>query len=125
MASPVPNPEAGIWRGRFLTDHHSLMLLNSAEQLRHASAQILQCSMCECFSHSTAQALQISAQSLQICFANSLPPAMAPIAKVQMAAQSWANLMQRANILISCSFKHSLAQCLHSIAHTEQAVIQL
>jgi len=49
--------------------------------------------MCECFSHSTAQVLQISAQSLQICFANSLPPAIASIAKRQMAAQSWSNLM--------------------------------
>jgi hypothetical protein len=63
-------------KGDFI--HYILpILLHSAAHLRHASAHFLQCSMCECFSHSTAQAVQISAQSLQIWCANSLPLAIA------------------------------------------------
>lgn len=102
-----------------------LMLLHASAHLRHASAHFLQCSICECFSHSTAQAVHISAHRLQICFANSLPPAIASIAKRQMAAQSWSNRMQRANILMSCSPRQALAQCLHSTAHSKHAAIQL
>jgi len=116
------SPEVVLCSGSFLIDY---ILLHSAAHLRHASAHFLQCSMCECFSHSTAHALQISAQSLQICFTNSLPLAIASIAKRQMAAQSWSNFMQWTHILISCSLKHAVAQLLHSTAHSEHAVIQL
>jgi hypothetical protein len=62
----ILHPEVKTPHERFPNIYILLILLHAAAHLRQASAHFLQCSMCACFSHSTAQAVHISAQRRHI-----------------------------------------------------------
>jgi hypothetical protein len=98
---------------------------------RHASAhsrqdfaQAWQCAA-SCFSHSVAQASQISAQSSRARVANGLPLAMSSEASRQIAEQSRSSRMHWRIILTSVSPRHSEAQWSQAEAHASHASIQL
>jgi hypothetical protein len=91
------------------------MLRHSSAQRRQAAAQAWQWSI-ECLPHSCAHRSQVSAHSLHIATASSLPRAIAPAAKVQIAAQSMSLAMQRAIAVTSGSCKQAAAQWLHAVA---------
>ena len=92
------------------------MLRHSSAQRRQAAAQAWQCAI-SCLPHSRAHRSQASAHSLQIAVASSLSRAIAPAARVQIAAQSTSLAMQRAMAVTSGSCKQADAQWLQAVAH--------
>ena len=66
----------------------------------------------------------MSAHSLQIAVAYSLPLAIAAAASWHIAAQSMFRAMQRAIVFTSLSFRHEAAQWLHATAQVLQASMQ-
>jgi hypothetical protein len=66
----------------------------------------------------------MSAQSLQIAVAYSLPLAIAAAATWHIAAQSMSSATQRAIIRTSLSFRQEAAQWLHATAQLLQASMQ-
>ena len=92
------------------------MLRHASAQRRQAAAQAWQCTMA-CLLHSCAHRSQLWAQSLQIAITSSLPRAIDPAARVQIAAQSMSLVMQRAIAFTSGSCKQVATQWLHAVAH--------
>ena len=101
------------------------ILRHSSAHLRHACAHNLQCSICWCFSHSSAHASQNSAHVLQICFTNSLSLDINWEAVQQTEAQSRSNWMHRSNIFTSCSLRQEVAHSSHDSAQALQASMQV
>ncbi|MDZ4759046.1 MAG: hypothetical protein SGJ10_13035 [Bacteroidota bacterium] len=100
------------------------MLAHASAHFLQAAAHLLQQSCADSFSHSAAQALQISAQSLQRAFVNSEPLASNLAHKAQMSAQSRHKAI---HFKWSLSFMpmQCVAQLSHSITHAKHASIHL
>ena len=99
------------------------MRWHCSAHLRQASAQSWQCSA-SCFSHSAAQASQISAHSRHNSCAKREPRLMNAAAPKQASAQSRSSRMHSAILSTSGSPRHASAQCSHICAHLRQASIQ-
>ncbi len=66
----------------------------------------------------------MSAHTLQMAWACSLPLAMAPDANLQISAQSMSSAMHRAIIFTSDSCRQAVEQWLQAIAHWSHASMQ-
>jgi len=86
------------------------MCLHASAQRRQAAAHAWHCAS-SCNSHSSAHTSQASAHSPRISTESSLPHAMAATVSLQIAAQSMANLMQRARCAAFVSARQAWAQC--------------
>ena len=108
--------------GEIFDNYFLLIVLHSTAHFLHASAQFLQQSWVECFSHSAAHALQRSAQSLHSASLNDEPRASNLAHKAQMSAQSRQRDMHLIWLLSHISMQH-VAQSSHSTAHAIHASI--
>lgn len=96
------------------------ILLHSTAHFLQASAHFLQLLCAESFSHSAAQALQMSSQSLQSASQNDEPLAQNLAHKAQMSAQSRQSAIHF-KWFLSFMFMQLVAHFSHSMAHARQA----
>ena len=110
----------GLYAGKIFINY---ILLHSTAHFLQATAFFLQQSGAEGFSHSTAQALQSSAQSLQSKPENDEPLASNLAHRAQMSAQSRQSAIDF-KWFLSHMLIQQVAQSSHSMAHARQASMQ-